>query len=70
MDDVILGIIGGLCADFLMTKFVFPKFPKWFADKDGRIPTDGLIDLIIKYFKKRKEKKAKHKNDFPSPMNV
>jgi hypothetical protein len=56
---IVGAFIAGLIANVIMTKFVFPKFPKWFADKDGRIPTDGLIDLIIKYFKKRKEKKAK-----------
>jgi uncharacterized membrane protein len=67
---IIGGIIGGGIADVLVTKFFIPRYPKWFTDKDGNLVTDGLIDVIIKYFKKRKEKKEKQKNDFSSPMNV
>jgi uncharacterized membrane protein YeaQ/YmgE (transglycosylase-associated protein family) len=49
--SIIAGIIGGGIAEIFMTKFIIPRYPKWF--KKG----DFLIDIIVKYFKKRKAKK-------------
>ncbi|MDR1553982.1 MAG: hypothetical protein LBS69_11070 [Prevotellaceae bacterium] len=41
------GIAGGIAGEF-MRKFIVPRYPKLF--KEGDFP----IDIIIKYFKKRK----------------
>jgi hypothetical protein len=46
---IILGGIGGGIAGEIMRKFIIPRYPKLFKQEG-----DLLIDIIIKYFKKRK----------------
>jgi hypothetical protein len=68
IEEIIMFIstfIGCVFADVFANVFIAPRYPNWFKkDDNGRfIDSYGLIDVIIKYFKKRKQKKAKQKKE-------
>jgi hypothetical protein len=65
-------IVGFVLAEVFANAFLVPRYPNWFKkDDNGRLlDSYGLIDIITEYFKKRKEKKEKQKNNFSSQINV